>query len=228
MVTSVQPVAPSVSVIPAGSQAQPAQRSISEAKRLLNENGITGAGAMRILAMLDQAEQHAGKGNSVNAQRIARKALKQVRELSVSSTPSDSITPTDREKKTDTVTEESTDPKTPLVNQNQRGVMGDPSQQETVTYQDGSNDSGVSFQYAQPVSAIQSQFAVRQHELSHIRRDTSEAILNGQKVLTSVRLHRGVNPSTGKPYVSGGQARIIIFPENKSHFPSGNNINVKA
>lgn len=229
MVTSVQPVGPMMGVTDTGSQARQTERSIAEARRLLSENKITGASAMRIQTLLDQAEQRIGAGNPVNAQRIARTALKQVRELSDTETTASTATPTRPEEEKDETTQGATETTDQSAADGGQGkIIGDPNQQNKITYQDGSSDSGVSFQYAQPIASIQSPFAVRQHEMSHIRRDTADAILNGQKVLTSVRMFRGVNPGTGEPYVAGGQARIIVFPENKISFPSGNNLDTKA
>lgn len=54
---------------------------------------------------------------------------------------------------------------------------------------------------------------MRQHELSHIRRETSDAIIEGRRVQASVTIKRSIDPETGEVIVEGGRARILDFPE---------------
>lgn len=229
MVTPIQPGTFPYHTQHAENQSGKINRPLSEAKRLLFEHRITGAKAMRIQGLIESAEQTAGSGKVIEAERIAREALNITRqtidETGITSTETSAKIPKDEDEQDKTAigTEESDTTDKNLI-----------AERETTTYSDGSDDEGISFQYAQPLTQAQAPFAVRQHELSHVRRDTSEAILNGQKVLTSVRIFSRIDPMTGERHVHGGNTRIVVFPNIEA--PSkmtpeaeiGNNIDTKV
>jgi len=202
------------------------QRSIAEAKRLLTQNHVTGSKAMRVVNMLSQAKQDVSAGKGVDAQRIAREALKIAEETSDPISPADPTAEPDDEASIP-AEENREDAQTP-ASQAQGIDPNQPFERDTVSYADGSGDSGVSFQYSQPVATEQAPFAVRQHELSHVRRETSDAILNGQRVLASVTIHNRIDPATGERLVGGGNAHVIIFPEIKPMFPTGQKVDLTA
>ncbi len=225
MVTPVPPVPlTGAAQQPARLNADQTLRSIAEARRILFENHITGAKASRIMAMLSMAEQYVGNGRSFDAQRIAREALKQVRGIEEDIKPSASrqeeekpIRPEDNPENEETPAEEALDSDGNSV-----------FQRETTSYQDGSSDSGISFQSPTPFTQAQAPFAVRQHELSHVRRETSDAILEGRRVMTSVQIHSHIDPQTGERHVGGGRARVIVFPNIKTNLQNGEKLNIKA
>jgi len=226
MVTSIGSVLPGVSPQATGpAHDEKTQRSIAEARRLIAQNHISGAKAMRLSTMLSQAEQNISSGKVVDAQRMAREALKIAQKESDSTGNADAAengnVPGAVQSGDDDDTE-NTSATTDEANPN------DPSQHETTSYQDGSSDNGVSFQYAAPLTQAQAPFAVQQHELSHVRRETSDAILNGQHVMASVTIKSHIDPRTGERQIEGGRTRIFIFPEIKVEPLLGNNLNVKA
>lgn len=229
MVTPVQPGSFPIHNQPEEPRNSKVERSLSEAKRLIFENKITGAKASRIQGLIDSAEQNASAGKVVDAERIAREALNTTQKAADEKSGSDTIgtgSSSDDEEDTNAITnaDEETD-------SSDGNLL---AERETTSYTDGSSDEGVSFQYAQPLTQAQAPFAVRQHELSHVRRDTSEAILNGQRVLTSVRIFSRIDPQTGERHVEGGNTRIIVFPNiepQKNSFneeETGNNIDITA
>jgi len=220
MVTSIGTAAYTANAQPADNEADRTSRSIAEARRLIAQNQITGAKAMRILTMLTTAEQSIGQGKTINAQRIAREALKQAKDAS-------------DETNAALLNQNAANPNNALdetpAAKAQGASANQPFQRNTTNYTDGSSDSGVSYQSATPLTPGQAPFAVMQHELSHVRRETSNAILNGQRIMASVTIHSRVDPATGERQVGGGQARILIFPNVDSpQLTSGKNIDVKA
>jgi hypothetical protein len=82
----------------------------------------------------------------------------------------------------------------------------------TRTYQDVSNDPGVSFSYPGKLTGPQSFFAVRAHEYEHVRNSIGKAVLNGEKVMVMVRYKVRFDPATGEPYMAGGVTRTIHYP----------------
>ncbi|RJP25982.1 MAG: hypothetical protein C4527_16110 [Candidatus Omnitrophota bacterium] len=225
MVTPVHPVPFTGATPQSGMSAQQTSRSIAEARRLLLENHITGAKASRIMAMLVTAEQYIGNGKSTDAQRLAREALKQVKETAEIENPADPNK--ENKEEVQLAPPDSENEETPVgdaLDQDGSNVF----QRETTTYQDGSSDSGISFQSPTPFTPAQAPFAVRQHELSHVRRETSDALLEGRRVMTSVTIHSTIDPRTGERHVGGGQARVIVFPKLVSNVSTGQNLNVKA
>ncbi len=75
-------------------------------------------------------------------------------------------------------------------------------------YQDGSDDSGVSFQTPTKVDPKAAGARVRSHEQEHVSRNRSKAEREGNEIVSqSVTIHTGICPECGKIYVSGGTTR---------------------
>lgn len=75
-------------------------------------------------------------------------------------------------------------------------------------YQDGSDDSGVSFQTPTKVDPKAAASKVRSHEQEHVSRNRSKAEREGNEIVSqSVTIHTGICPECGKIYVSGGTTR---------------------
>lgn len=75
-------------------------------------------------------------------------------------------------------------------------------------YQDGSDDSGVSFQTPTRVDPKAAGAAVRGHEQEHVSRNQAKAEREGKEIVSqSVTIHTGICPECGKVYVSGGTTR---------------------
>ncbi len=226
MVDAIGPVQASNPIKPYDPASSKTQRSIAEAMRLLNQNHVTGSKAMRVVNMLAQAKQNVSAGKGIDAQRIAREALKIAEETADPISPAD---PTAQPEKEASTAPEGNDESGQIPASEAQGIdPNQPLERDTVSYADGSSDSGVSFQYSQPVGSAQAPFAVRQHELSHVRRETSDAILNGQRVLASVTVHNRIDPATGERFVGGGNAHVVIFPEIKPMFPTGQKVDLTA
>ncbi len=203
---------------PKAAETRPVERSLSEARRLLIENGGASAKTMRVMAMVALAEQNAGQGKVSEAERLAREAVKLAKNEDNASNPAD---PTAEEEP-----QNAANPKTnttPLP-----GEEEETGERETTNYSDVSDDSGVSFQFAQPLTPAQAPLAVMQHELSHVRRETSDAILNGQRIMASVAIHSYIDPQTGDRHVSGGRTRVVVFPDISLEFPAKNQLDVIA
>ncbi|MBN2532292.1 MAG: hypothetical protein JXB88_05345 [Spirochaetales bacterium] len=81
------------------------------------------------------------------------------------------------------------------------------------TYQDASNDPGVSFTYPGNLTGPESFLAVPAHEYEHVRRSLQEAILNGEPVRVYVSYRVRYDPATGEPYMAGGVTRTIRLPD---------------
>ena len=77
-------------------------------------------------------------------------------------------------------------------------------------YQDGSDDSGVSYQTPTKISPDQAASAVRGHEMEHVTRNQAKAEREGREVVfQTVTLHSAICPECGRPYVSGGTTRTV-------------------
>ncbi|MBN2441433.1 MAG: hypothetical protein JXJ04_08800 [Spirochaetales bacterium] len=85
------------------------------------------------------------------------------------------------------------------------------SKQKEHTYQDASNDPGVSFSYPGNLTGPESFLAVPAHEYEHVRSSLQDAILNGENVRVYVSYKVRYDPSTGDPYMAGGVTRTIRF-----------------
>lgn len=93
------------------------------------------------------------------------------------------------------------------------------------TYQDGSNDSGVSFQSPTHVSPSSSHAAVRGHEQEHVSRERISAQNNGGKVVSqSVTIYMSVCPECGRAYSSGGVTRTTTSEPVQTSNPSSSSI----
>lgn len=85
-------------------------------------------------------------------------------------------------------------------------------------YQDGSNESNVSFQTAQHVSPGAAASAVRAHEGQHVSNAYKKAAEDGGKVLqASVAIHTSICPECGRTYVSGGTTTTKIRYSNEEN-----------
>ena len=77
-------------------------------------------------------------------------------------------------------------------------------------YQDGSDDSGVSFQTPTRIDPKAAGAAVRSHEQEHVSRNRAKADREGNKIVAqSVTIHTGICPECGRVYISGGTTRTI-------------------
>ena len=77
-------------------------------------------------------------------------------------------------------------------------------------YQDGSDDSGVSFQTPGHISPGMSAATVMSHEREHVVRDKAKAEREGGEVISStVSLNYSFCPECGRPYVAGGQTHTV-------------------
>lgn len=73
------------------------------------------------------------------------------------------------------------------------------------SYQDGSDDPGVSFKAPTKLSPEQAASMVVSHEQEHVSRDKAQVESEGGEVISqSVRIFTDVCPECGKHYVSGG------------------------
>ena len=88
-------------------------------------------------------------------------------------------------------------------------------------YQDGSDDSGVSYQTPSKIKgSVES--AVRAHEQEHVSRRQAEAEREGKEVVSqTVTLKTGVCPECGKLYCAGGTTRTVTRDKVKQMFGAG-------
>ena len=84
-------------------------------------------------------------------------------------------------------------------------------------YQDGSDDSGVSFQTPTKVAPQAAGAAVRSHEQEHVSRNQAKAEREGKEIVSqSVTIHTGICPECGRVYVSGGTTRTTTRDKQDS------------
>lgn len=103
-------------------------------------------------------------------------------------------------------------------------------------YQDGSDDSGVSFQTPTKLSPEEAASAVRSHEMEHVTRNQAKAKREGKEIVSqSVTIHTSRCPECGEIYVSGGLTRTVTRGQKKYDFgvglqndPRGNLLNATA
>lgn len=90
------------------------------------------------------------------------------------------------------------------------------------TYQDGSADSGVSFQAPTHISPSASHAAVRGHEQEHVVRERASAEQNDGKVISqAVTIYMSVCPECGRAYSSGGVTKTTTLePVHSSQDPT--------
>ena len=83
------------------------------------------------------------------------------------------------------------------------------------TYQDGSDDSSVSYQSPTHSDADYAPAAVRGHELEHVAHEQAKAQKEDRKVVSqTVTLHTDICPECGRVYVSGGTTRTVTKANN--------------
>lgn len=112
---------------------------------------------------------------------------------------------------------------------NNKEIKPEQSKKEnTHMFQDVSNDPGVSFTYATPLTNAQTFFAVRAHEAQHVGRRISEAILNGDSVNVYVSYRVKYDPNTGDPYLAGGVTRSVTRHKPKVEYKCGTMIDTYA
>lgn len=93
------------------------------------------------------------------------------------------------------------------------------------TYQDGSNDIGVSFKTPTHISPSNAPSAVASHEQEHVANNERNAQKSGGEVLfQNVTLNTSICPECKRVYVSGGVTKSAISaPKEK-----GNNVDTYA
>lgn len=85
-------------------------------------------------------------------------------------------------------------------------------------YQDGSDETNVSFKAAAHVSPNAAGAAVRAHEQQHVANAYKKASQkNGEVVNASVSIHTAVCPECGRTYVSGGTTNTMIRYRNEEN-----------
>lgn len=101
------------------------------------------------------------------------------------------------------------------------GKKSSPAECETCKerkYQDGSNESDVSFKTAQHISPTSAGSAVRAHEAQHVSNAYQKAGENNGKVLqASVAIKTAVCPECGRTYVAGGTTSTKISYKNEDN-----------
>lgn len=89
-------------------------------------------------------------------------------------------------------------------------------------YQDGSDDSGVSFQTPTKIAPSAVKDAVMSHEREHVTREQSKAKAEDRKVISqSVTIHHSICEECGKTYVSGGTTRTTTKGTGDERFNAG-------
>jgi hypothetical protein len=84
------------------------------------------------------------------------------------------------------------------------------------TYQDGSNDPGVSFKTPTKLDPGQAASAVASHEREHVNRNAAKASAEDKEARSTVSLHTSVCPECGRPYVSGGTTTTTVTGKQKN------------
>jgi hypothetical protein len=85
------------------------------------------------------------------------------------------------------------------------------------TYQDVSNDGGVSFQSPTHISPGQSFSAVMSHEREHQSRESMKAQNNGSDVIMNiVRVFMGTCEECGTVYTAGGETKTVTASRSDS------------
>ncbi len=78
------------------------------------------------------------------------------------------------------------------------------------TYQDGSNDPGVSFKAPGHIDPASSGATVRAHEQEHVANEQAKARSEGKRVVSqSVRIFMSICAECGRAYASGGLTRTV-------------------
>ena len=79
------------------------------------------------------------------------------------------------------------------------------------SYQDVSNDAGVSFKAPGKIDPSSSAAVVMAHEQEHVSLAQARANENGGRIIASVTLKTAICPECGTVYVAGGEARITTI-----------------
>ncbi len=187
------------------------RRSVAEAERIIQAEKLTGAKAMRIRGMILEAQQNQERGDSGEAERVAREALQIAQDAQGSPIPG-ADNGEDPGQSGSAIENEGV---VVTAQRNEDGDSFEPQEREITNYKDGSSDSGVSMQYDQPLTPAQAPLAVAAHESSHHRRESREAIINGQRVLQSTRYFYQIDPNSGEIRITGGQARTLVFSKRE-------------
>ncbi|HEX2947544.1 MAG TPA: hypothetical protein VHT96_16525 [Clostridia bacterium] len=89
------------------------------------------------------------------------------------------------------------------------------------TYQDVSNDPGVSFKAPGHIDPASAGAVVMGHEQEHVSNAKASAASNGSRVVSqSVRLFTAVCPECGRSYVSGGETRTVTRTDKNAGQPA--------
>ena len=103
----------------------------------------------------------------------------------------------------------------------QPGRKSSPSECQTCKnrkYQDGSNESNVTFKSAQHIDPASAYSEVSAHEGEHVSNAYNKAREgNGEVVQASVAIHTAICPECGRTYVSGGTTTTQIKYPNESN-----------
>mgnify|MGYP007101877821 CR=1 FL=1 len=77
-------------------------------------------------------------------------------------------------------------------------------------YQDGSDDSTVSFQMPTNMSPAAAKSKVRMHEMEHVRHESAKAKMEGKHIVSqTVQIKTDTCEECGRIYVSGGTTRTV-------------------
>ncbi len=88
----------------------------------------------------------------------------------------------------------------------------------TRTYQDQSDDAGVSFQAPTHLSPGQAASAVVSHEMEHVSHEQADAKSEGKEVIAqSVQIFQSICPECGKGYVSGGVTKTTTASKSNPY-----------
>ena len=88
------------------------------------------------------------------------------------------------------------------------------------TYQDVSDDPGVSFQAPTRLTPGQAATAVPSHEREHYTREAAKAQREGRDVIhNSIRIFTDVCPECGIKYISGGETRTVTRDSGEDEGP---------
>ena len=79
------------------------------------------------------------------------------------------------------------------------------------SYQDVSNDAGVSFKAPGKIDPSSSAAVVMAHEQEHVSLAQARANENGGRIIASVTLKTAICPECGTVYVAGGESRITTI-----------------
>ena len=100
------------------------------------------------------------------------------------------------------------------------------------TYQDGSNDPGVSFKAPGHIAPESSGAVVMAHEQEHVSNEQANARTEGRRVVSqSVRVFTSVCPECGRSYVSGGETRTSTAEDpktQKNESQKGDRVDLRA